>query len=145
LSGALLLAGLLLTGCGRSEESSNNVAAEPSIAPVAALASYAGVGRDRLCLAEADGRAGLVTYGEGDANCSLRGTVQRAGSKLTIIPEGDATCRIDATVTGDGVILGAQGSACSYYCGPTASFAGRSFTRMERPEPATDLTGEPLC
>ncbi|HVF84142.1 MAG TPA: hypothetical protein VM913_08240 [Sphingomicrobium sp.] len=139
---------VLLTGCGQQAASSSSAnedgdGTQPagSTGPV----SYAGSGRDRLCLSEAEGRAGLVIYGEGDANCGVRGTVQRSANRLTVTPEGDAACRIEAAISGDRLILGARNSACAYYCGPTANYAGKTFTRIADPEPAADLAGDPLC
>ena len=34
--------------------------------------------------------------------------------------------------------------ACSYYCGPGASMAGKSFNRRHGRD-AVDLAGDPLC
>ena len=80
---------------------------------------YAGEGRDRLCLAGQ--RGGFITYGDGDANCSARGRVERTGDRLLLIPVGDSDCRIEASVTGDRLTLGARTAACTYYCGPGAN------------------------
>lgn len=119
---------------------------EDSAVPSGTLpVTFAGAGRDRLCLKEGEGRAGFITYGEGDANCSVSGAVQRAGERLTITPDGDAACRIEATLAGEQLTLGQASPACAYYCGPTASFSARQFARTATPQPVTDLAGDPLC
>jgi hypothetical protein len=97
-----------------------------------------------LCLAQSGGAA-FITYGEGDANCSVKGQIEGAGERLTLVPEGDTTCRIELNRSGDSVRLGAVGAACAYYCGPKASFEGKSFKRKDNAEPVTDLAGDPLC
>ena len=139
---------LLLAACGRdtpdeqrqTPEASTDGAAQPS-----ALAVFAAGTRDRLCLDERNGRAGLIAYGEGRNNCSLSGSVERSGSALTISPDGDLSCRVQATVAGDSITLGEVGGACAYYCGPSVSLDGRTFGRMEAADPVTDLAGDPLC
>jgi len=104
----------------------------------------AGEGRDRLCLA--GDRGGFITYGKGNANCSVRGRVERAGGKLlAIIPDGDADCRIAAREADDTVRLGKADAACAYYCGPGADFAGRAFAKSDAATPAVDFAGDPLC
>ena len=143
----LLIPALLLLPACRQEPDA------PPDQPAAATAgqtetsstTFAGSGRDRLCLAEGAGRAGLITFGEGNANCSVTGSLARSGDRLTITPDGDAACRVQATLAGDRLTLGPAGAACAYYCGPSASFAGKQFTRTEGPEPVTDLAGDPLC
>jgi hypothetical protein len=105
---------------------------------------YAGEGRDRLCLAGE--RAGLIAYGEGDANCSVRGGVEKTGEQqLTIIPDGDEDCRIDARQQGETIRLKSLSAACDYYCGPGASFDGKAFAKNAAASPAVDFAGDPLC
>ena len=107
--------------------------------------TYAGVGRDRLCLDEGGRRIGFITYGEGDENCSVRAAVGRDGERLSIVPDGDESCRIDATIGAGRVVLGPVSPSCTYYCGPDVSFAGKSFQQLPEPEPVGDLAGDPLC
>ena len=105
---------------------------------------YAGQGRDRLCIAGE--RIGFITYGQGDANCSVRGRVSRAGEQLlSIIPEGDEDCRIEATQQAGTIRLGRRAAACAYYCGPGADFAGKPFASSPSASPAVDFAGDPLC
>ena len=111
--------------------------------PPAERLLYAGEGRDRLCLVGE--RGGLITYGDGDANCSARGRIERTGERLLLIPDGDPDCRIEASLTGDRLTLGARTDACAYYCGPGADFAGKSFSRDGTASPAVDFAGDPLC
>jgi hypothetical protein len=134
------MSALLLNACSKEAE----VPANDSAPVAAGSSSFAGVGRDRLCLAP-EGRAAFITYGDGDANCSARGGIEGAGGALTLIPEGDTSCRIPLTRSGDTVELGALAPECAYYCGPKASFAGKSFKRMTKSEPVKDLAGDPLC
>lgn len=137
---------LLLPGCGRSEEPAadqpSNLAAQ---AAPATLATFAGAGRNRLCLNEEAGRAAFVTYGEGNANCTASGTLQRSGDAAMLVPDGDEICRIELQIAGSNVSLGPSSPSCAYYCGPSASYAGARFERREQPEPVTDLAREPLC
>ena len=111
-------------------------------AEASALVTYAGAGRDRLCLNPQTGRAGFITYGEGNNNCSVRGAI---GDPNFIRPDGDTACTIIFNRDGESIQLLAGGPGCSYYCGPTASFAGKSFKKAETAEPVTDLAGDPLC
>ena len=105
---------------------------------------YAGEGRDRLCLS--GNRAGLIAYGAGDANCSVRGRVDRAGEQLlTIIPDGDQECRIEVMAQAGSVRFGKVSPACAYYCGPGASLEGKAFGENPSASPAVDFAGDPLC
>ena len=124
---------LLLAGCSQ----------EP--APEAAeQALYVGEGRDSLCIKGE--RAGFITYGEGDMNCSAKGRLERAGvTPSAILPDGDQDCRIALSSAGESITLGAAGESCSYYCGPGASFAGKRFTKASPDSPAVDFAGDPLC
>lgn len=140
----LLVSALLLTACREQEAPAGNQASA-STAAENGLQVYAGQGRDRLCLDQRAGRAGLITYSQGDANCSLAGTLQLAGERLTIAPDGDESCRVEATLAGGQVTLGPRTPGCAYYCGPTADYSGRSFTAAEGAGPVADLAGDPLC
>ena len=137
----LLIPALLLVSACRQEPAAP--ADQPTGATVEQAAgsspTFAGAGRDRLCLAESAGRAGFITFGEGDANCSVTGSLSRSGERLTITPDGDAACRVEATLAGDRLTLGPASAACAYYCGPSASFADKQFTRTNGAEPVADL------
>ena len=104
---------------------------------------YAGDGRDRLCVAGQ--RGGLIAYGEGNANCSARGRIERSGNRLALIPDGDEDCRIEATFSGDSLRFAVRSAACAYYCGPGADFAGKALTKSGSASPAVDFAGDPLC
>jgi hypothetical protein len=136
---------LLLSACRQEPEPVANEPAAATAEQAGSSSTFAGSGRDRLCLAEGSGRAGLITFGEGDANCSVTGSLARSDDRLTITPDGDAACRVEATLAGDRLTLGPAATACAYYCGPSASFAGKQFTRTKVAEPVTDLAGDPLC
>jgi hypothetical protein len=124
---------LLLTAC--SPEASE---------PAAERLMYSNAGRDRLCIAGQ--RGGLIVYGNGDANCSVRGSVSRAGEhQLVLTPAGDPDCRIDFNEQADGVRLGKRTGACDYYCGPGADFSNKVLTRNDAATPAVDFAGDPLC
>jgi hypothetical protein len=121
-------------------------ACAPEEPPPAAAESaiYAGAGRDRLCV---DGeRVGFITFGDGDANCSVRGRLESAGDgRLAIIPNGDEDCRIEAADETGRILLGSRKAGCAYYCGPNADFAGKAFTKQDSASPAVDFAGDPLC
>lgn len=106
-------------------------------------ALFAGEGRDRLCLAGE--RVGFVTYGEGDANCTVQGRAEQSGEQMTITPDGDEDCRIEARREGGVISLKPLSAACDYYCGPGASFEGRSLEYEAAASPAVDFAGDPLC
>lgn len=138
---ATLIPLLLLTAACRQHEAAPE---EPVQAPeTSAVTAFAGTGRDRLCLKEEEGRAAFITYAaQGDTNCSVRGS---ASDGPAIRPDGDTSCAIPFDRQGDRITLGAGGEACAYYCGPGASFEGKSFVRMDKAEPVTDIAGDPLC
>ena len=130
----LVLPGFLLLAACSSET--------PQSQPERGL--YAGEGRDRLCFAGE--RAGLIAYGEGDANCSLRGRVEKTGDQnLTIIPDGDEDCRIEARQQGKMIRIKSLSEACQYYCGPGAGLDGKAFAEDAAASPAVDFAGDPLC
>ena len=100
----ILLLALLLTAC--SEE-----AATPGVAP----GTFAGEGRDRLCIAGEAGalRAGLIAYGQGDVNCAAAGSLQPAGQGWALVPRGERDCRIPLQIDGNAVRIGQPPSACA--------------------------------
>ena len=74
----ILLFALLLTACSRQP-------AEPSIS----TGTYAGNGRDRLCIVGEPGnyRAGLIAFGDDDANCTAAGRLERTGAGWSLVPK----------------------------------------------------------
>ena len=131
---SVLLVACLSSGCGGAAEQ------EPS------LETFRN-GRDGLCVIQ-DGeqlRAGLVTYGSGDTNCSLAGSAVRDGDSLTITPRGEQSCRVTVAIGKGRAVIGPRSNACAYYCGPGANFSGTALTRDEADAPVTDFAGDPLC
>ena len=112
-------------------------------APPRERALYAGQGRDRLCVA--GDRAGFITYGGGDSNCSARGRLERSDTATSFRPDGDEDCTIDVRFAEGRAILGQGHPSCAYYCGPGAAFAGKSFASDASASPAVDFAGDPLC
>jgi hypothetical protein len=130
---------LLLAACSK----------EPA-APNLASGSFSGEGRDALCIAAPgpEQRAGFIIYGEGDSNCSARGRIEGKDGSWTLVPSGEGDCRIPLSVAGGRISLGTGGPSCTYYCGPGASFAGKTFDSVAsatKRSPTTDFAGEPLC
>jgi hypothetical protein len=127
---------LLLAACSQQP-------AGPGLTP----GTFAGEGRDRLCVAGQAGslRAGLIAYGQGDVNCSAAGSLQQAGQGWVLVPRGEGECRIPLAVEGNSIRIGQVSAACSYYCGPGASMAGKTFNRADMGAKAVDLAGDPLC
>jgi len=127
---------LLLTACTKPP-------AEPGLTP----GTFAGEGRDRLCIAGQAGalRAGLIAYGPGNVNCSAAGRLQHAGQGWVLIPRGEGDCRIPLEIAGDQIRIARAPAACSYYCGPGAAMAGKTFNRADMGAKAVDLAGDPLC
>jgi len=122
-------------------------AKEPPAAPELATGSFTGVGDDALCVAGEAGaqRAGFVTYGADEANCSASGTIEPNGDAWTLTPKGDSACSINLRLDPDQVTLGPVAANCAYYCGPGATYAGKAFRRSPAAANATDLAGDPLC
>ena len=118
-------------------------AAEPSLA----TGTFAGQGRDRLCIAGEPGnyRAGLIAFGDGDSNCSASGRVEAQGGQLALVPRGEGACRIALTIDGESVRVGEIPAACSYYCGPGATMTGKVYNKAGTGAVAVDLAGDPLC
>ena len=127
---------LLLAACSQQP-------AEPTVS----TGTFAGQGRDRLCIAGEAGnyRGGLIAFAAGDVNCSASGRLEVQGAELTLVPRGEGDCRIPLTVDGNLVRVGQVPAACSYYCGPGAQMAGKSFNRTDMGAKAIDLAGDPLC
>lgn len=127
----------LLAACSQEKE------------PATALATgtFAGEGRDRLCIAGEAGnyRAGLIIFGAGDVNCSASGRLEVKDGKIALIPRGEGDCRIPISIEGNAVRIGELPAACSYYCGPSATMAGKAFERADALATAADLAGDPLC
>jgi len=132
------LSALMLAGC------SENGAADLA-------GTYAGPGRDRLCIVKKgeDLVVGAIVYGQGDANCTFRGTGvdQQIATKtaLKIRPTGDSECEFRIDGNPSLLTLHASGSACNYYCGPGASLEGKTVKRLPQRETVNDFGGDPLC
>ena len=119
-------------------------ACSPEVAePPTGRMLYASDGRDRLCVSGE--RGGLIIFGDGDANCSARGRIERSANRLVLIPDGDSDCRIEAKVDGDRLSFGPRSADCAYYCGPGADYAGKGLSRNDSASPAVDFAGDPLC
>ena len=133
---SILILAPLLAACSQE-------AAQPSLA----TGTFAGEGRDRLCIAGDPGayRAGLIAYGEGNANCSAAGRLEQSGATWVLVPQGEGDCRIPLEVDGNIARIGPPPAACSYYCGPGASLAGKAYNRADMGAKATDFAGDPLC
>jgi hypothetical protein len=129
---------MLITGCSGPK---------PTSAEQAELQSFSGSGRDRLCIAKQGGvqRAGLIVYGAGDSNCSASGTLVKAGSNWQLVPQGEGACRIGLAMSGSELAVTAVPAACTYYCAPGATLAGKRFARDAKASKVTDLAGDPLC
>lgn len=115
----------------------------------------AGEGRqqDRICMIEVpqgDVRFGIVTLEPDRAACSGLGRVERSGANLQLIMEGEEPCVVPGTLNGTRVVLASVvPESCNYYCGPTASLAGKAFRKTEDTTEAAllaaDLVGNSLC
>ena len=133
---SIIAAILLLAACSQQQ-------AEPGVKP----GTFAGEGRDRVCIAGEAGalQAALISYGNGDVNCSAAGRLEQAEGNWVLLPNGEGDCRIPLEIQGDAVHVGQPPAACSYYCGPGATVAGKKFQRSESASKAVDLAGDPLC
>ena len=127
---------LLLAACSQQP-------AEPTLS----TGTFAGEGRDRLCIAGEAGnyRGGMIAFAEGDINCSASGRIEPQGGRFALIPRGEGACRIPLTIEGNTVRIGQPPASCAYYCGPGATMAGKSFDRTDMGAKAVDLAGDPLC
>ena len=133
---------LLVSACsGKAPEKA------PDTGPALAVGTYAGDGRDRLCVVGEAGaqRAGFVSYGSGETNCTMSGTIEAKGAVFVLKPKGDLRCSVDVSVNDGRVSLSPGTPACSYYCGPDATFANKNFRRDDKATPAVDLAGDKLC
>jgi hypothetical protein len=102
-----------------------------------------------LCLKDGETSGGLITFASGtDANCSLRFDARKAEGSAeagTLAAQNDPTCTMKFTQSQGRLQLSTPSPACAYYCGPGASLEGKTFVRMDKPAPVTDLGGDPLC
>ena len=119
---------------------------EPS-QPSLTTGTFAGDGRDRLCIAGEPGtyRAGLIAYGQGNANCSAAGRLEKAASGWALVPRGEGDCRIPVEIDTNVVRIGEPPAAWSYYCGPGASLAAKTYNRADMGAKVVDFAGDPLC
>lgn len=133
---SVFILAIFLAGCSQE-------APQPSLA----AGTFAGSGRDRLCIAGEAGsyRAGLIAYGEGDINCSAAGRLEPAGAGWALVPRGEGECRIPLKIDGNVVRVGKPPESCAYYCGPGASLEGKSYNRADMGAKAVDLAGDALC
>jgi len=164
----LLFAALLVTACGGGgEDSANQTAAARAASggssparPIAASDSLTGLYElksgglpSQLCVIQRGGgaaRFGLNIWGANMHACSGAGTVERKGSKLTLVMAGDRSCTVDATIEGDAIRLsGKMPEGCAYYCGKNVAMTGISLARSGNTEAdalkARDVVDEPLC
>jgi hypothetical protein len=132
----ILSLALLLAACTQQP-------AEPSLT----TGIFAGGGRDRLCIAGGPGNysAGLIAYGNGDVNCSASGRIEAQNGQFALVPRGEGACRIPLTIEGNTIRTGEVPAACSYYCAPGATLAGKTYNRSDMGAAAVDLAGDPLC
>ena len=133
---SILILAPLLASCSPDD-------AQPSLA----TGAFAGEGRDRLCIAGDPSayRAGFIAYGTGDANCSAAGRLEQAGTGWVLVPKGEGECRIPLEIEANKVKIGQPAAACSYYCGPGATLAGKALNRAGMDAKAVDFAGDPLC
>ncbi|HEU0310337.1 MAG TPA: hypothetical protein VFR36_03850 [Sphingomicrobium sp.] len=133
----LLVIVMLLSAC------SQQPASETSIA----TGTFAGQGRDRLCIVGEPGayRGGLIAFGQGDGNCSASGRIEAQGDQIVLVPRGEGACRIPMTLEGNVIRIADVPAACAYYCGPGARLAGKAYNRADMGAQAVDLAGDPLC
>jgi hypothetical protein len=163
----LLLAALLTAACGGGGEESANQAAPGAggggsspARPIAASDSLTGLYElksgglpSQLCIIQRGGgtaRFGLNIWGANMHACSGAGTVERKGSKLTLVMAGDRSCTVDATIEGNAIRLsGKMPEGCAYYCGKNVAMTGISLARSGNTEAdalkARDVVDEPLC
>ena len=115
----------------------------------AGTGTFAGEGRDRYCIKRSgdDWRVGIVTYGPGNMNCTLKGKVVEALNHDSLVEAtGDKACRFQVTAEGDSLRLPQKlPAACDYYCGPGASLSGKTFKLDPSASPTVDFAGDPLC
>ena len=131
---------LLLAACSKST-------GDPNVEPQ--TATYSAGGRDRLCIRNAGDNfpAGLIVYAPaGDTNCSVSGQYRFADRRQPYIELKGDSCRIEVKGDLNGALtLGKVSPECAYYCGPGATWEGKTFQRLPNPEPAIDFAGDALC
>ena len=127
---------LLLAACSQ----------EPALSELT-VGTFAGEGRDRLCIAGEPGayRAGLIGYGQGDINCSASGRLEQADDQWALVPTGEGECRIPLEIEDNVIRVGQPPAVCAYYCGPGANLGGKTYNRSDMGAKAVDLVGDPLC
>jgi hypothetical protein len=153
----------LVTGCGASDQSSNEAANQEGRSAVAQAVGTAGLTGlyegapasqpSQLCIIDkgsGNAQFGLVVWGGNMHNCSGSGGAVREGERLRLTMAGDQACAIDAKLENGTISLPATiPDGCSYYCGAGARLAGASFTQKGATAAdamkAKDLVGEPLC
>jgi hypothetical protein len=120
---------------------------EQPAGPSLTTGTFAGNGRDRLCIAGEPGnyRGGLIAFGAEDSNCSASGRIEAQSAGFVLVPRGEGDCRIPLVIEGNSVRIGEPPAACSYYCGPGATMAGKSYNKADMGASAVDLAGDPLC
>jgi len=131
------LAALLLGACSEDADPGGGL-----------VGVYRGQERDALCVArESEGlKAGFVTYGDGDTNCSVSGRAVADGGSLILTPRGDSECSVEIRIANGVASIGPRSQACDYYCGPGANYAGRELRKAPDAAPnVTDFAGDPLC
>ncbi|UUR08828.1 hypothetical protein [Sphingomonas glaciei] len=141
---------LVLSSCGQGgqEPQAANGSGNSSAAGLDDdLQTFAGAGKDRLCIGGRAAPAAVITYAaDGLKNCSASGRMEERGGKLYFAPQEDSSCRIEVRREGETrLTMVAPTAGCAFYCGPGASFEGKTFSRMDKPEPVVDLAGDPLC
>lgn len=111
------------------------------------VGTYRGQEQDALCVArEGEAlKAGFVTYGPGNVNCSISGRAEIRGGALMVVPRGDSDCSIEVLIANGVVSLGTRSQACAYYCGPGADYSGRELLKAPDATKVTDFGGDPLC
>jgi hypothetical protein len=168
----ILLAFVLVAGCGGSGPAANEAAApteaarpggaSPSEGParggsdVSLAGLWAGgsaAHRDQLCMVERKGKTqfGVVVWGANLSSCSGAGEAERTGDSLTLRMTGDSACTIVAAIAGGKIAFRrADGPGCAdYYCGRAARFDGAAFVKEGTGDSAArkaiDIAGDPLC
>jgi hypothetical protein len=140
---------LVLTSCSQDADDpqATNTSGNASAQFASVRQTFAGTGKDRLCTGGKTAAAAIITYAaDGLNNCSASGRVQEQAGKHFFVPQEDTSCRIEVRREGETrLALGAPTSGCAYYCGPGASFEGKTFVRMDKAQPVTDLAGDELC
>jgi len=170
----ILLALVLLGGCGGSNPAANRSAASaagqaagvgesaapeksaPSGGPASLVGLWEGGSaehRDQLCMVDKAGKTqfGVVVWGPNLNSCAGAGEAERKGDRITLRMTGDSACTIEAGVEGNRIVFRrAAGPGCeAYYCGHAARFDGATFAQQGRgaaaARKATDIAGDPLC